>query len=150
MGAALHGAGHVCGTATRSTFVEHYVQALAMRRKAHQMGAILGGKLPCSPVFVPGGATQSVTSAKVTEFRTLLTEIREGFINNVMVPDGEPPGEQVPGVPQYRQGLRQPPGIRRIRPRRAGSNKLLKRGRYTNGVFGTVSGTNIREYVKFS
>ena len=29
--------------------VSHYVEALALRRKAHHMGSIFGGKMPCSP-----------------------------------------------------------------------------------------------------
>ena len=45
--------------------VEHYLQALEIRRKAHQMGAIFGGKLPCSPSFVPGGCTEVSTAEKI-------------------------------------------------------------------------------------
>ncbi len=68
------------------TLVQHYVKALEMRRKAHQMGAIFGGKLPCSPVFVPGGCTDVPTSQNITDFRNLLTEIRQ-FIDNTYLPD---------------------------------------------------------------
>src|SRR5512140_986780 len=38
-----------------AALVGHYVQALAIRRKAHQMGAIFGAKLPCTTAFVAGG-----------------------------------------------------------------------------------------------
>ncbi|UCH36450.1 MAG: nickel-dependent hydrogenase large subunit, partial [Armatimonadota bacterium] len=57
----------VTGT-TAVGLVQHYVQALQMRRKAHQMGAIFGGKLPCSPIFVPGGSTEVVTQEKIDQF----------------------------------------------------------------------------------
>jgi hydrogenase large subunit len=64
----------------------HYVDALAIRRKCHQMGAIFGGKMPCSPVFVPSGCTETVTTAKIDAFRALLFDITE-FIDGVYLPD---------------------------------------------------------------
>jgi hydrogenase large subunit len=66
----------------------NYVAALAIRRKCHQMGAIFGGKMPCSPVFVPSGCTEMVTQAKIEEFGALLLEITE-FIEGSYVPDVE-------------------------------------------------------------
>lgn len=60
-----------------AVLLDHYLQALEIRRKAHQMGAIFGGKLPCSPVFVPTGCTEQVTQAKRDAFLTLLTDITE-------------------------------------------------------------------------
>ena len=38
--------------------MNHYVQALTIRRLAHQMGAIFGGRMPTPPVFVPGGCSR--------------------------------------------------------------------------------------------
>ena len=67
-------------------FVNSYVQALAIRRKAHQMGAIFGGKLPCCTSFNPGGCTDVADSTKISNFRSLLTEIRT-FIDDVFIPD---------------------------------------------------------------
>lgn len=66
--------------------VGHYVQALAIRRKAHQMGAIFGGKLPCSPSMLPGGCTEVFSTAKQADFLALLNEIR-AFIDDVFLPD---------------------------------------------------------------
>jgi len=71
---------------TAVALVGHYVQALAMRRKAHQMAAIFGGKLPCAPSFVPGGCTEVVTQDKIDDFRTLLAEQRT-FIDGTYIPD---------------------------------------------------------------
>ena len=65
---------------TATMLVGHYVNALTMRRKAHQMAAIFGGKLPCAPSFVPGGCTEVVTQEKIDAFGALLTEL-QGFIN---------------------------------------------------------------------
>jgi hydrogenase large subunit len=135
--------------ATAAALVGHYVQALEIRRKAHQMGAIFGGKLPCSPVFVPGGATDVPTTQNVSDFRALLTEMRN-FINNVMVPDVL----AVAGVfPQYYQigkgcGNLLAYGVFDLTAN--GSSKLLARGRYTSGQLLSVDTAQITEYVKYS
>ncbi len=69
-----------------AVLLTHYVDALAIRRKSHQMGAIFGGKLPCSPVFIPTGCTETVTREKIDSFGDLLLEITE-FIDSVYLPD---------------------------------------------------------------
>ena len=66
--------------------VAHYVQALQMRRKAHEMLAIFGGKMPHTAALVPGGVTESVTTSKIADFLWRLNELR-GFIDNVLLPD---------------------------------------------------------------
>ena len=49
------------------TLVGNYVKALEMRRKAHQMGAIFGGKLPAASTFVPGGNTADPTCQNIQQ-----------------------------------------------------------------------------------
>jgi len=66
--------------------VSHYVKALTMRRKAHEMLAIWGGKMPHYVGIVPGGATESVTPDKIANYMSRLAEIRT-FIENVLIPD---------------------------------------------------------------
>lgn len=138
----------VSGT-TASTLVNHYVQALAMRRKAHQMGAILGGKLPHTPAFVVGGATLKVTSSQVTAFRTILSELRT-FINNVYIKDVQLVAN---AFAQYNTIGKGPGNLLAYGVfdlDNAGTTKLLKRGRYTGGSFQTVDVNAIKEYVKYS
>jgi len=136
-------------SATVTTLVGHYVKALEMRRKAHQMGAVLGGKMPGSPVFVAGGATENPTATQITAFRTLLTELRT-FIDGTMLPDVL----AVAGIfPQYYNigrgsGNLLAYGVFDLDA--AGTTKLLRRGRFTNGQAATVSTTAITEYVKYS
>jgi hydrogenase large subunit len=64
----------------------HYLQAFDVRRKAHEMLAIFGGKVPHTVGIVPGGATQVPTVDKITSFLWRLNEIRS-FIDNVYIPD---------------------------------------------------------------
>jgi len=135
--------------ATVTTLVGHYVKALEMRRKAHQMGAILGGKMPGSPVFVAGGATENPTAAQITAFRALLTELR-AFIDGTMLPDVL----AVAGIfPQYYDigrgsGNLLAYGVFDLNA--TGTTKLLRRGRYTNGQSLAVNTAEITEYVKYS
>lgn len=129
------------------TLVNHYVQALAMRRKSHQMGAIFGGHLPLSPIFVPGGATHRPTSQNITDFRTLLTELR-GFIDNVMIPDCLAVADAFPQYYEIGQGCGNllAFGVFDLN----GTSKLLSRGRFTNGQLLSVDAAQIKEYVKYS
>lgn len=66
--------------------VEHYLQALSIRKKAHEMLAIFGAKMPHVTVFTPGGVTESVTAEKIAKFKGYLQEI-VAFIDNVYIPD---------------------------------------------------------------
>jgi hydrogenase large subunit len=127
--------------------VNHYLEALAVRRKAHQMGAIFGGRLPMAANFVPGGSSEVVTAEKVDAFGALLTEMH-AFIDNVYIPDvlavaglfseygeiGMGCGNLLSyGVFDLDDGTR-----------------LLARGRLTQGASGEVEAANIKEYVKHS
>jgi hydrogenase large subunit len=137
------------GGTTAQALVNHYVQALAMRRMAHQMGAILGGRLPSTPVFVAGGATEAVTTQKITDFRTVLTQLRN-FINATLIPDAQAVAGAFPGYYQIGKGCGNLLAFGVFDQNAAGTTKLMARGRYTSGSLGTVDTTQIREYVKYS
>jgi hydrogenase large subunit len=64
----------------------HYVEALEIRRKAHEMLALFGGKMPHNCATVAGGVTEHPTIDKITSFLWRLNEIRE-FIDDVYIPD---------------------------------------------------------------
>jgi len=68
------------------TLVDHYVTALDMRRKAHEMGALFGGRLPHPPAFVPGGFTTTPRPERITKFKEYVTELI-AFIDNTYLPD---------------------------------------------------------------
>jgi len=67
-------------------FVAHYLQALEMRKKAHEMLAVFGGKMPPQMAFVTGGVTNHPTVDKIASFLWRLREIK-AFINDVYLPD---------------------------------------------------------------
>ncbi|MGB4042894.1 MAG: nickel-dependent hydrogenase large subunit, partial [Thermacetogeniaceae bacterium] len=66
--------------------VNHYLQALEMRKKAHEMLAIFGGRAPAPRAIVPGGVTEVVDAEKILNFKYRLAELTD-FIDNVYVPD---------------------------------------------------------------
>ncbi len=130
-----------------ATLVGHYVEALAIRRKAHQMAAIFGGKLPCAPSFVPGGCTEVPTQDKINDFRTLLNEQRD-FIDNTYVPDVLAVAGAFPDYYNIGQGCGNllAYGVFDL----TNGSKLLARGRLTDGQLLNVDPTQISEYLMYS
>lgn len=66
--------------------IASYVKALEIRRKAHEMLAIFGGKVPHCQTLFPGGVSTILTLDRIIAFKSRLSEIRS-FINNVYLPD---------------------------------------------------------------
>ncbi len=135
--------------ATAATLVSHYVTAFAMRRKAHQMGALFGGRLPHVGSFVVGGCTDTVTAEKIAAFRSLLTELRD-FINNVYLPDANLLAGQFPSYYQLGQGYGNLLAFGVFDLNASGTNKLLGPGRYTEGAGGAVDPGQITEQVTYA
>lgn len=61
-------------------------QALKARRVAHEMGAILGGRMPTSHAFIPGGFTATPDPQQVSDFRERLWWM-QAFIDDFYIPD---------------------------------------------------------------
>ena len=74
--------------AENQRLVGNYVAALAFRRKAHEMGAILGGRLPHTVAYEFGGVTTVPTAGDLSRFRAYLDEII-GIVDNTLLPDVE-------------------------------------------------------------
>ena len=132
-----------------TVLVDHYVQALKMRRKAHQMGAIFGAKLPCTSTFVPGGCTEVVSTIKIDDFRTLLTELCV-FIDDTHVPDVLAVADLFPEYYEIGAGCGNLLAYGVFDLDTAGDEKLLARGRYTDPKVRNVDPAKITEYVEFS
>ncbi len=63
----------------------HYLRALHIRRTAHEMLVVFGGKMPHNVGIVPGGVTEQVTADKIATFAGKLIEIQE-FIEDAYIP----------------------------------------------------------------
>jgi len=73
-------------TSAAQTLAGHYVQAFDIRRKAHELLAVFGGKMPHNVGIVPGGVTQIPEVDTIAGFLWRLNELRH-FIDTVYVPD---------------------------------------------------------------
>ena len=134
---------------TAELLVGHYVEALAIRRKAHQMAAIFGGKLPCAPTLVPGGCTAVPTTENIAAFRTLLDKQR-AFINDTYIPDVLTVAGAFPAYFGIGVGCGNLLAYGVFDLDNSDQNKLLYRGRYTDGSVAGVEPTEINEDLKYS
>ncbi len=130
----------------------NFATAVTMRRKAHEMGAIFGGRMPAPPAFLAGGFTTKPTSAMISSFRSYLSELIQ-FINNEYVPDVQ----LLQSVYSDHRQLGKGPGnllaYGVFDQVDSGSTKLLKRGLVYNSAptnVQPVSVGNITEQVTYS
>ncbi len=75
-----------CSSEENEKLVQHYLAALEVRRKAHELLALLGGKMPHDMAIVPGGVCFRPDPATLLAFRFRLAEIRS-FLENIYVSD---------------------------------------------------------------
>ena len=66
--------------------MDHYITALTIRRQAHELAALFGGKMPHPSSIVPGGCTATPQSDRITAARMLLLQILP-FLENVYLSD---------------------------------------------------------------
>jgi hydrogenase large subunit len=75
--------------AENDAVVAHYRDAITMRRKAQEMGAIFGGKLPHAPAMAAGGCAEDPdveSPGGIAQFGAYLAQLI-AFIDNVYLPD---------------------------------------------------------------
>ncbi|MHB0878571.1 MAG: nickel-dependent hydrogenase large subunit [Anaerolineae bacterium] len=76
------------GATDNQRFVDHYIQALAIRRQAHELGALLGGKMPHAIAFEYGGVTTTPTQQDVAKAQELLAAV-VAFVDGTYLPDAD-------------------------------------------------------------
>ena len=109
-------------------YVNHYVSALAVRRQAHEMGAIFGGKLPHTAAYEFGGVTSVPKAALITRFRNYLLPIIN-FIDTVYLPDVQRLAQKYPDYFKIGRGYGNLLAFGVFDLNVLGSIKLLGRGR---------------------
>lgn len=133
--------------------LDHYSQAFTVRRRAQEMAAIFGGKMPHITVIIPGGVTEKVTQENINQFRNILTELT-GFIDNVYVPDVYAVADAYKDYFDIGRGCGNllSFGIFPLDDRKdpTGKNLFIKRGSYTNKNYAMVDSDKITEDVKYS
>jgi len=114
------------------TLVDHYVQALAARRQAHEMGAILGGRLPHTVAYEFGGVTAVPKAEDIAHFREHLDALIT-FVDSTYLPDVELLGQTYPDYFELGRGYGNLLAFGVFDLNRLGTTKLLARGRVNNG-----------------
>ena len=74
--------------ATSDLFTAHYLEAITMRRRCHEIGALFGGKLPHTPSYIAGGFTAVPSQPNIDTFSAGMDEILN-FITTRYLPDVE-------------------------------------------------------------
>ena len=120
------------GPTDTETLQNDYLTALEMRRKAHEMGALFGGRLPHPPSFVPGGFTTTPRQARITQFQSYLTELIP-FIENTYIPDVGLVAKNYKDYYSVGRGSGNLLAYGVFDLDYTGNAKLLKRGRVVNG-----------------
>lgn len=129
----------------------HYVQAIAMRRKAHEMGALFGGKLPHPPAYISGGFTATPRADRITAFKNYLNELIP-FIQSVYIPDVELVAAKYPEYFTIGRGHGNLLSFGVFDLNSAGTSKQLAPGVALNGSQTTLvlDQTKITEHVTYS
>jgi hydrogenase large subunit len=137
--------------ATTDVLVQHYVTALDMRRKAHEMGALFGGRMPHPPTYLPGGFTTTPRPERITQFRAYLDELIP-FIEGTYLPDVQYLGSVYDDYFALGRGHANLLAYGVFDLDSTGSTKLFRRGRITAGgtIVQSVDVTQITEQVRRS
>jgi len=117
---------------TTSTLVQHYVKALEMTRKAHEAGALFGGRMPDPPAYIPGGFTTTPRADRITKFKTYMAELIP-FIKNVYINDVQQLAYAYSDYSSIGRGRGHLLAFGAFDQDAGGTVKLLKRGLVVNG-----------------
>jgi len=128
--------------------INNYVAALAIRRQAHEMGAIFGGKLPHVGNVVPGGVTATPTATDITNFRNYLNTVTT-FIQTKYAADVNKLAAAYNDYHTVGKGYGNLIAFGAFDTNTSGG-LLFPAGTVTNGTVGSFTQTNIKEYVGHS
>jgi Ni,Fe-hydrogenase I large subunit len=131
------------------TLIAHYVQALKMRRKAQEMLAIWGGKMPHEISVLPGGVTEKPTVDKIASYIWRLKELQM-FIDKIYVPDVITVAKAYPAYFNIGKGCGNLLSYGVFPENTTGTKKLLASGVYINGKAEKFDSDEITEHVKYS
>jgi len=123
-----------------------------MRKKAHEMLAIWGGRAPHPQSIVPGGSTELVDAQKVIDFSYRLKELK-GFIENVYVPTVKAVADVYADYLEVGAGCKNLMSFGAFPQSSAdsqGANGFFKRGASVNGKDIAITPDLITEEVKYS
>lgn len=139
---------HRFNSSDNQALVDNYIKALSIRRQAHEMGAIFGGKLPHVANVVPGGVTAIPSTTDIDNFKNCLNEVTT-FITNTYQADVNKLASTYGDYYNIGKGYGSliTYGVFDID---TNGNKLFPQGIVSNGNIESFDQSNIQEYVGHS
>lgn len=140
---------YIADTDANIQAIAHYVKALDMRKKAHEMLCIFGGRMPHEIAIMPGGACEKPTVDKITEYLYRLKELQT-FIDNCYIPDVIAVAKSYPQYFEIGKGCGNFLAYGAYEEKVDGSKKYFPAGTYIDGKLGDLDPSKIAEFVKYS
>jgi hydrogenase large subunit len=131
--------------------MDNYLKALAMRRRAHEMGALFGGRMPHPPAYIPGGFTAIPRPERIEGYRQHLEELT-GFVQNRYIPDAERLAAQYPDYFSLGRGHGHLLSFGAFDQAPSGNDRLFTDGHIVNAAAQArpIDSTAITEHVTYS
>lgn len=140
---------YITDTELNIAAISHYLKALDIRKKAQEMLAIFGGRMPHNVTVVPGGSSETVTIDKIVAYSSRLREIQD-FIENVYIPDVLAVAEIYPQYFGIGKGCGNLLSYGVFEENAEGTTKALPAGVFYGGKVSAFSDNKIAEYVRHS
>lgn len=134
--------------ADTQAFTSNYLTALTIRRKAHELGATFGGKLPHASNVIAGGVTAIPSADNINICKSYINEI-QSFVNNQYQQDVNKLASAYSDYYNIGKGY----GnliCYGVFDMNTSGQQLFPAGVVTNGVVNSFNVNNIKEYVGYS
>ncbi len=129
--------------------VDQYLEALEVRRIAHEMVALFGGRMPHIHGIVAGGTTEIPTKEKLLEYGARFIRVRD-FVEQKYLPVVYLVGSAYKDLFKQGQGYKNCISFGGFPLDASGKKTLHKAGVYIDGRDGELNPKLIKEYVKYS
>lgn len=140
---------YITDVETNISAINNYLSALEIRRKAHEMLAIFGGKIPHEIAILPGGVTVKVTVDKISAFSSRIKKL-QNFIDSTYIPDVLTIADNYPDYFTIGVGPCNLLSYGIFNEGEGRQSNLFPSGAYINGALHEFSVDKIAEFVKYS
>jgi len=140
---------YISDTETNINCIAHYLKALDMTKKGHEMLCIFGGRMPHEIAIMPGGVCERPTVDKITSYLYRLKEL-QSFVDNVYIPDVIAVAKAYPRYFEIGKGCGNLLAYGVFEENTEGTEKFISAGVYMDGKVQPFDPSKIMEYVKYS
>ncbi len=123
---------HRLPAAANQMGVDQYIEALEVRRIAHEMVALFGGRMPHVHGIVPGGTAEMPSKEKLVEYAARFKKVR-AFVEEKYLPIVYTVGSLYTDLFKEGQGYKNCTCFGVFPMDNSGKNKLFKAGVYVDG-----------------